>query len=105
MIFTPQGQTKWLLELGFVEVSSNGVDYADFQQLQNIVETQIGSFDAMDRDFCTISRELSYFYGTPFDLAEINDPNVDVQNITHVKIIDVVGNINPEYLLTILKEI
>jgi hypothetical protein len=37
------------------------------------------------------------FYGTPFDLAEINDPNVDVQNITHVKIIDVVGNINPEY--------
>lgn len=99
-IFTPQGQTKMaFLELGFVEVSSNGVDYARFPAVTEYqFETQIGSFDAMDRDFLhNFAGNFPTFYGTPFDLAEINDPNVDVQNITHVKIIDVVGNINPEY--------
>ena len=37
-------------------------------------------------------------YGTPFDLDEmIGNINLDINNITHVKIIDVIGNINEPY--------
>jgi len=37
-------------------------------------------------------------YGTPFDLDELdNDPLLDKNHITHVKIIDVGGSVNPLY--------
>jgi hypothetical protein len=37
-------------------------------------------------------------YGTPFDLSEIADNDLlDKNHITHVKVIDVVGSINPDY--------
>ena len=37
-------------------------------------------------------------FGTPFDLSELaGNPDLDVQNITHVRIVDVVGTINEEY--------
>ena len=37
-------------------------------------------------------------YGTPFDLEELRDStNIDINNITHVRIIDVVGSIDPQY--------
>ena len=37
-------------------------------------------------------------YGTPFDLDDIEDNNLlDKQNVTYIRIVDVIGNINPEY--------
>ena len=37
-------------------------------------------------------------YGTPFDLDELRDStDVDINSITHVRVIDVVGSIDPQY--------
>ena len=41
------------------------------------------------------------FYGTPFDLDEVEDNELlDKNRVTHVRIVDVVGNIDPEYATT-----
>ena len=38
------------------------------------------------------------FYGTPFDLDDVEDNALlDKNNITHVRVVDVIGNIDPEY--------
>lgn len=37
-------------------------------------------------------------YGTPFDLSDLQDSSeIDLQNITHVRIVDVIGTIDPNY--------
>jgi hypothetical protein len=86
------------LELAFVEVSSDGINYARFPATSNTqYTTQVGAFDPLD---CTKLNNLAgkyrIDYGTPFDLEEVKDaPGLDVNAITHVKIIDVVGSITP----------
>ncbi len=99
-IFSPPNQTTLaFLELAFVEVSSNGVDFVRFPAVSEYqYETQISSFQAVDRKyFKNFAGIYPVFYGVPFDLAEISDENIDKNNITHVKIVDVVGYINPEF--------
>ena len=89
------------LELAFVEVSSNGVDFFRFPATSNIpTDRQIGPFD--ERGDATLLNNLAGKYrsgfGTPFDLEELVDiPELNVNLITHVKIIDVVGSINPDF--------
>lgn len=84
------------LELAFVEVSSDGINYTRFPATSNTqFTTQIGAFDPID---CTKLNNLAgkyrADYGTPFDLEELkNAPGLDVNAITHVKLIDVVGSI------------
>lgn len=86
------------LELAFVEVSSDGINYTRFPATSNTqFTTQIGAFDPLD---CTKLNNLAgkyrADYGTPFDLEEIkNAPGLDVNAITHVKLIDVVGSTTP----------
>ena len=84
------------LELAFVEVSSDGTNFVRFPATSNTQFTlQVGAFDPLD---CT---KLNNFagkyranYGTPFDLEELkNAPGLNVNAITHIKIIDVVGSI------------
>ena len=89
------------LELAFVEVSSDGVNFFRFDAYSETpAATQIGSFGVIDP---TNIRNLAGKYvgghGTPFDLAELADrsPLLDVNAITHVRVIDVVGTINPDY--------
>jgi len=89
------------LELAFVEVSSDGVNYFRFPATSNMQTlTQIGPFDNVG-DATTINNLAGKYpaqYGTPFNLQELKDSiGLDVNNITHVKIIDVVGSINPVY--------
>lgn len=89
------------LELAFVEVSSDGVNYVRFpatSNQQNIV--QVGPFDTSGDPAKLNNLAGKYIanYGVPFDLQELQDmPALDVNNITHVKIIDVVGCIQPQY--------
>lgn len=88
------------LELGFVEVSSDGSHFFRFpahSQTQTV--TQIGSFGTPSATYLNnLAGKYSAEYGTPFDLAELpNDALLDKNNITHVKIIDVVGSINPDF--------
>ena len=89
------------LELAFVEVSSNGVDYVRFPaQSLTQTDTQIGPFDAVGdaTKLHNLAGKYRQNYGTPFDLEELaNNPVLNIQAITHVKIIDVVGSLQPQY--------
>lgn len=85
------------LELAFVEVSSNGVDFVRFpnQSLTDTV-TPVGSFGAIDpTNVNNLAGKYQVNYGTPFDLEDLrNTPNLDLNNIGWVRIIDVVGTLN-----------
>lgn len=90
----------FFLELGFVEVSSDGENFFRFPAVSNVpTETQLGGFDCIDpRLIHNLASKYIAMYGTPFDLDEVEDnPLLDKNKITHVRIIDVVGNIDPEY--------
>ena len=90
----------YFLELAFVEVSSDGVNYFRFPAISNTpADVQVGTYDTV---LCNKLHNLAGKYrggwGTPFDLEDLPaDPLLDINNITHVKIIDVVGTINPRY--------
>ncbi|GAB4201053.1 MAG: hypothetical protein Fur0023_05050 [Bacteroidia bacterium] len=88
------------LELAYVEVSSDGINYFRFPStclLQDTVQYD----NAANMDCSKINNLAGKYlvnYGTPFDLAELSGiPGLDIQHITHVKIIDVVGSIHPQY--------
>ena len=95
-----QNPDLWFLELGFVEVSSDGVNFFRFPAISMVQTlTQVGGFACIDpSQIHNLASKYGAMYGTPFDLDEIpDDPLLDKENITHVRIIDVVGCIQPEY--------
>ena len=88
------------LELAFVEVSSDGENYFRFPAVSNVpFDTQMGGFGVMDATLIhNFAGKYEVFYGTPFDLDELEDnAKLDKSRITHVRLVDVVGTINPEY--------
>lgn len=97
---TDSTMTLYFLELAFVEVSSDGVNFFRFPAVTKVpFETQVGGFDAMNpAQIHNFAGKYEAFYGTPFDLDEVEDnPLLDKNKVTHVRIIDVVGCIKPEY--------
>lgn len=88
------------LELAVVEVSSDGVNFFGFPTHSlTQTATQVGSFGTpLAENLNNIAGKYSALYGTPFDLSEIpNNLLLNKQQITHVKVIDVVGSIDPQY--------
>jgi hypothetical protein len=88
------------LELAFVEVSSDGVKYFRFPAVSNTQDTlQMGNDASIDaRHLNNLAGKYRSGYGTPFDLQELAGiSGLDINHITHVKIIDAVGSINPLY--------
>ncbi|HPQ09441.1 MAG TPA: T9SS type A sorting domain-containing protein [Bacteroidia bacterium] len=88
------------LELAFVEVSSDGVNFFRFPSVCLLQDTvQYDNAANMDcRKIHNLAGKYLANYGTPFDLSELSGiPGLDVNNITHVKIIDVVGSIQLAY--------
>ena len=88
------------LELAFVEVSSDGENYFRFPAVTNVpFETQMGGFGVMDATLIhNFAGKYEVMYGTPFDLDEVEDNALlDKGNVTHVRLVDVVGTIDPEY--------
>lgn len=88
------------LELAFVEVSSDGVHFVRFPATSlTQTETQTGSFAFTDPTFINnLAGKFQIGYGTPFDLEELADSaNLNIDSIVYVRIIDVVGNIDPQY--------
>jgi hypothetical protein len=89
------------LELAFVEVSSNGTDFFRFPAISlTQTATQVGSFDPLDpTNLYNLAGKYRAGFGTPFDLAELAgvSPLLDVNHVTYVRIVDVVGSINPLY--------
>lgn len=88
------------LELAFVEVSSDGVHFVRFPATSlTQTETQMGSFALTDPTYINnLAGKFKIGYGTPFDLAELADSaNLNLDSIVYVRVIDVVGNIDPQY--------
>lgn len=93
------------LELAFVEVSSDGEYFLRFPAFSltptaNLVENpKVDDFSLLDpTNLHNLAGKYRGEQGTPFDLSELPpDPRVDTMRITHVRIIDVVGSINPAW--------
>ena len=91
------------LELAFVEVSSDGINFFRFPATSNTQDTvQVGPFDLLNATkLNNLAGKYRANYGTPFDLQELSGVNgLDITNVTHVKIIDVVGSISEFYSST-----
>jgi hypothetical protein len=94
------GFSSTFLELAFVEVSSDGINYFRFPSFSNTQPfSQIGTFGRLDAtNIHNLAGKYQVNYGTPFDLEDLpNHSLLNKWNITHIKIIDVIGNITPQY--------
>ncbi|MCG2431818.1 T9SS type A sorting domain-containing protein [Aequorivita xiaoshiensis] len=92
--------SDFYLELAFVEVSSNGIDFFRFpSHSQTQTEIQVEGFDELDPTYINnLAGKYRAMFGTPFDLSELqDDPLLDKGTITHIKIIDVVGSLDINY--------
>lgn len=88
------------LELAFVEVSSDGERFVRFPAVSNTdLTSQVASFGAIDARYIhNLAGKYVSNHGTPFDLEELKDSaGLDLENIRFVKLVDVVGNINPMF--------
>lgn len=88
------------LELAFVEASSDGVNFFRFPATSNTSTTQqVGSFGSVDATkINNLAGKYRSGFGTPFDLDDLPDSALlNKQSITHIKVIDVVGTVNPSY--------
>ena len=94
------GLNNTFLELAFVEVSSDGVNYFRFSSVSNTpTNVQIdnnGGVDAIHLN--NLAGKYRAGWGTPFDLEELaGTEGLDVNNITHIRLVDVVGCVEPRY--------
>ena len=86
------------LELAHVEVSSDGFNYFRFEssslsQINSQIMNEVNATDIRN-----LAGKYRAQYGTPFDLEEmVGITNLNVNSITHVKIIDAIGSINQSY--------
>jgi hypothetical protein len=92
----------YFCEFGYVEVSSDGVDFARFPSA-SLTGGRVGAYGMIDiTNVYNLAGKHpnigSTLTGTPFDLSEIrNEPNVvaglvDLNNILYVRIVDVPGS-------------
>lgn len=87
------------LEFAFVEVSSDGNNFFRFSPTSHIQDTTQMAMIGVD---CSLVNNLAgkyvFGYGTPFDLEELkSEIGLDVNSITHVRVIDVVGTIAEQF--------
>lgn len=92
--------TDDFLELGFVEVSSDGEHFFRFPAHTEVpFTTQINGFGSTDcRYIHNFAGKYKVGFGTPFDLDDLPDTTLlDKNAVRYVKIIDVVGSIDSQY--------
>jgi hypothetical protein len=90
----------FFLELAFVEVSSDGVNFFRFPSASLTQDSlQINTFGTLSAEkLNNLAGKYRGMYGTPFDLEELKwVSGIEVNNITHVKVIDVTGCISDNY--------
>lgn len=88
------------LELAFVEVSSDGKHFVRFPSVSlTQTDEQVPGFGELDASLLyNLAGKYRGLYGTPFDLSELADSSgIDINHITHIRLIDVVGSIQTEY--------
>lgn len=81
------------LELAFVEVSSDGVNFFRFPVSSKTLYL-VGAFGAVDpTDIDGFAGKYKGGYGTPFDLGELPaSPLLDKRNVRFVRIVDIIGD-------------
>lgn len=91
-----QTQGGYFLELALVEVSSDGVNFYRFPAT-SLTDTaqQLGTFGLINpMQINNLAGKYVSGFGTPFDLAALeNEPDLDISEISHIKIIDVIGSL------------
>jgi hypothetical protein len=86
------------LELGFVEVSSDGSHFTRFDSAFRSAVTPCGSCSGTAAEIGGLAGSYMVGYGTPFDLAAlrnsplVRDGSVDLTAIKYVRIVDIVGD-------------
>jgi len=81
------------LELAKVSVSSDGVNFVQFDALSTVPApvNGFGSVDATDLE--QIAGKYRGGFGTPFDLAQLaGNPLLDVNNVSYVRLQDIIGD-------------
>jgi hypothetical protein len=88
------------LELAFVEVSSDGWRYFRFpchSLSDTLIQTQAFGYTEPE-NINNLAGKYRGGYGTPFDISSLPDyKDLIKDHIKYVKIIDVVGSLNPKY--------
>ncbi|MEI6311451.1 MAG: T9SS type A sorting domain-containing protein [Bacteroidota bacterium] len=88
------------LEFAFVEVSSDGSHFRRFPATSLIdTSVQVDSFGLIDcRQVHNLAGKYRALFGTPFDLNDLAIfSDIDIMHITQVRLIDVVGSVDPLY--------
>jgi hypothetical protein len=86
------------LELGFVEVSSDGSHFARFDSAFQGPETPCGDCSGTAAEMGGLAGSYMVGYGTPFDLSAlqnsplVRDRTVDLAAINYVRIVDIIGD-------------
>ncbi|PKP54205.1 MAG: secretion protein [Bacteroidetes bacterium HGW-Bacteroidetes-1] len=86
------------LELAHVEASSDGVHYERFPSVSlTQTEIQIATFGTIEaQKVNNLAGKYRGLYGVPFDLNDLpQSSDIDLNRITHIRVIDVVGTLNP----------
>ncbi len=94
----PADPEEAFMELAFVEVSSDGINYTRFPAVSHTaLTTQVPASGVymVARNVNNLAGKYTAGYGTPFDLEELaGTPGLDINHITHVRLVDVVGDVN-----------
>jgi hypothetical protein len=94
------GFSAEFLELAFVEVSSDGVNFVRFPSLSlTSTQQQIGPFGLLDTEkIDQLAGKYEALWGTPFDLQTLEgNALLNLNAVTHVRISDVVGSVHPDF--------
>lgn len=92
--------SDFFLELAFVEVSSDGVNFFRFP-CSSLTDTtvEVDGFGSVDpTELYNFAGKYRGGYGAPFDLDELaGTAGLDVDAVTHIRLIDVVGTLDDQY--------
>ncbi len=90
--------TDVFLELGFVEISSDGAHFARFDSAFQSTVTPSANSSGTAAQIGGLAGSYMVGYGTPFDLAAlrnsplVRDGTIDLTSIKYVRIVDIVGD-------------
>lgn len=94
------GFTDHYMEFAHVEVSSDGVNFFRFPSVSETpLNPQINNFTFGNCGYIhNLAGKYRQGFGTPFDLSELSGvEGLDINHITHIKLIDVIGSVDSEF--------
>jgi len=92
--------TNEFLELAFVEVSSDSINFYRFPAVSNTqTGIQVETFGTLDAtNIHNLAGKYRAFYGVTFDLEELKDTiGLDVNHVVAVRLVDVIGSIDSSF--------